>query len=186
MKNQTLYFIAIIPAEPLRKQVNALKEDISQAYHTFHALKAPPHITLIPPFTITSQKEHIITNFIAECVCSWTSFEVSIMDYGAFTPKVIYLDIAKNDTLIRLQRWLKEKCAKDLGIGMDKGLPFHPHMTLAFRDLSPQMFGKAWQRYKAEKFRADFGVMSLFLLKHTGLSWEIAREFPFTQVDLPT
>lgn len=179
MKNQTLYFIALIPDESLRKKLSTLKEEFSKSYHTYHALKSPPHITLIPPFTFARQNEQILTSTLQEFAHSCTAFEVSILDYGAFKPRVIYLSISKDDQLERLQQRLKDKCSKELGINMNKSLPFHPHMTLAFRDLSPQMFHKAWERYKVESFRASFKAMSLFLAKHNGKKWEIAHELPF-------
>lgn len=186
MKHQALYFIAIIPEEPLRKQFSEIKEEFSKSYHTYHALKSPPHITLIPPFTFSNQNEQILTSTLEEFARSCSVFEVSIKDYGAFKPKVIYLSITKNDTLERLHQKLTDKCSKDLGINMKKNLPFHPHMTLAFRDLSPQMFHKAWERYKVESFRASFKAKSLFLVKHVGIRWDIAYEFPFAPSILPS
>lgn len=186
MKNQTLYFIAIIPEEPLRKQLNALKEEFSTSYHTYHALKSPPHITLIPPFIFAHQKKQILTSALQEFAHLRSVFEVSILNYGAFKPRVIYLNISKNDSLDRLHQMITNKCSKELGINMNKSLPFHPHMTLAFRDLSPQMFHKAWERYKVEYYWASFNVMSLFLVEHNGKNWEIAHEFPFAPPILPS
>ncbi|MCK5367217.1 MAG: 2'-5' RNA ligase family protein [Cyclobacteriaceae bacterium] len=179
MKDKSLYFIALIPDEPLREQVNALKLEFSKSYHTVHALKSPPHITLIPPFTLENKNEKRIAKHLLDFAGSCTSFEVSISDYGAFKPRVVYLKIIKNDMLESLQKSLVEKCNKNLGFNINMSKPFSPHMTLAFRDLSPQMFYKAWEKYKFETFRTSFKAKSLFLLKHNGKCWDIAYDIHF-------
>lgn len=186
MRNKKLYFLALIPSEPLRKQVYALKEEFSKLYHTSHALKSPPHVTLVPPFSFEHQNEHLLTSTLHGFARLCSSFEVSIADYGAFKPRVIYLSIIRNDRLELLQQMLMDNCNKDLGINMDQSLPFHPHMTVAFRDLSPQMFRKAWERYKSESFSTSFIAKSLFLLKHNGEKWDIAHELPFAEPTLPS
>lgn len=179
MKDKPMYFIALIPTVPLREQISALKLAFSKSYHTVHALKSPPHITLIPPFSFKNKDEKRITKLLLEFVNSYTSFEVSITGFGSFKARVVYLSIFKNDTLESIQRTLAEKCIADLGINIAMKKPYSPHMTLGFRDLSPQMFYKAWKKYKVETFQASFNARSLFLLKHNGKSWDIAYEMHF-------
>jgi 2'-5' RNA ligase len=179
MNNRVIYFLAIIPAEPLRAKLNALKEEFSKSYHTYHGLKSPPHITLIPPFSLENKLEKALLRSLAEFAGSCTAFEVSILDYGAFKRRVIYLNIKKNDVLETLHKKLTEKCNTEFGSNIHLGKPYNPHITLAFRDLSPQMFYKAWKKYEFESFEANFMANSLFLLKHNGKFWDIARELPF-------
>ena len=50
MNDKSLYFIAIIPPEKIRREIEELKKKISVAFNTKRALNSPPHITLIPPF----------------------------------------------------------------------------------------------------------------------------------------
>lgn len=176
-----MYFIAIIPTELLLEQISALKLAFSKSYHTVHALKSPPHITLIPPFSIENYVEKNITNLLVKFVSSYASFDISISGYGAFKPRVVYLRIVKNDMLETIQKTLAKKCNEDLGIDIYMNKPYLPHMTLAFRDLSPQMFYKAWEKYEIETFQASFHAKNLFLLKHSGKSWDIAYELPFPE-----
>lgn len=180
MKDKSLYFIAIIPPEPLRTRIMDIKHETSTLYHTYHSLKSPPHITLIPPFMFAHHKEQKIRRILLDIGSSCEVFDVSIFDYGAFKPRVIYLNILKNETLERLQGKLADICSRELEINMSKSLPFNPHITLAFRDLSPQMFFKAWEKYRSEDFQSSFTAKSLFVLKHNGTCWDIAMDVPFT------
>jgi 2'-5' RNA ligase len=50
MVEEKLYFIAIIPPQPYKEKIAGIKQSFAEIYHVSHALKSPPHITLIPPF----------------------------------------------------------------------------------------------------------------------------------------
>ena len=134
------------------------------------------------PFFLTfeNKDEYRIAELLLDFTGSCTSFELSISGYGAFKPRVVYLSIIKNYKLESLQKTLTGICIEKLDINISRNKPFSPHMTLAFRDLSPQMFYKAWEKYKFDSFQASFKAKSLFLLKHNGKCWDIVYEFPFS------
>jgi 2'-5' RNA ligase len=47
------WFIAVIPPEDIQEAVTALKREAAARFESRHALKSPPHVTLIPPFVAT-------------------------------------------------------------------------------------------------------------------------------------
>jgi 2'-5' RNA ligase len=49
--------------------------------------------------------------------------------------------------------------------------PYHPHMTLAFRDLRKSDFSKAWSDFSTKDLRVDFKVDGVTLLRHSGKEW---------------
>jgi 2''-5'' RNA ligase len=55
-------------------------------------------------------------------------------------------------------------------------LPYHPHLTLAFRDLKKQQYAEAVE-FKNRAFRYDFVTDKIALLKHDGKHWNVFREF---------
>jgi 2'-5' RNA ligase len=57
--------------------------------------------------------------------------------------------------------------------------PFHPHVTIAFRDLTKENFEQAWQHYSGKPFKESFAANSLSLLKLTGDGWIILKSFDF-------
>jgi 2'-5' RNA ligase len=49
--------------------------------------------------------------------------------------------------------------------------PFHPHITIAFRDLKKAIFNEAWDYYSNRLFQEEFTAESVTLLKHNGQFW---------------
>ncbi len=175
-----LYFLAIIPDEPLRVEVKALKEEIREHFGVKHALKSPAHITLIPPFKRELRHLTFLSDSLVRFAGNQIPFTVYLSRFGSFPTRVIYIDIVQPEPII----WLHSDLCKTL---LDEFLfhpnelkgKFHPHMTLATRDLTPEAYQKAWPEYKNRIFNAKIDVKSVFLLKHNGKYWDIHREFCF-------
>ena len=106
MNDKHLYFIALLPAEPLRGQIYKLKQQFAEQYHSRHALKSPPHVTLVPPFKMSPESAMTFSTSLASFAHSNHVFNVEIEGYGAFAPRVIYLNILKQDALEKLQKKL--------------------------------------------------------------------------------
>jgi 2'-5' RNA ligase len=58
-----------------------------------------------------------------------------------------------------------------------KDQPFHPHLTLAFRDLKKPAYAQAWDEFRAKTYNAEFIVEHIVLLKHTGKFWKELHRF---------
>ena len=52
-----LYFIALIPPEPLKDQIQDIKLEVTEKFNSSHSLNAPPHITLLSPFRMDEEQE---------------------------------------------------------------------------------------------------------------------------------
>lgn len=174
------YFIAIIPPEPIFAEVEKIKLEISQKYNNKSSLRSPAHITLHMPFEMKAEKEEGLIKKISEFKFS-SSFNVRIKNYSCFEPKVIFIDVEKNETLNALQKELVFHIKSNLNIfnQYDDKRAYHPHVTIAFRDLKKQDFYLANEEYKTRSFSAEFSVNSFFLLKHTGKIWLPLKEFSF-------
>ncbi|MDZ7681592.1 MAG: 2'-5' RNA ligase family protein [Fodinibius sp.] len=57
---------------------------------------------------------------------------------------------------------------------------FTPHMTVAYRDLSPDNFERAWEDFQDRSFDYSFEVNSIVLLKHDYQRWKPFYEFNFS------
>jgi 2'-5' RNA ligase len=176
---EELYFIAIIPPAPLRDEIMALKEHFRDNYNSKASLNSPPHITLHMPFRLKAKKEDYLIKALQDLASVQKSFTIQLKDYGAFPPRVIYIDVERNQALVEVQKELNKTCRQKLNLHnanyKDQG--FHPHITLAFRDLRKAKFMEAWQDFKTMSFEAQFEVDKLSLLKHNGKHWEVFREF---------
>lgn len=174
------YFIAIIPPEPVFSEVEKVKLEISQKYNNKSSLRSPAHITLHMPFEMKESKEQDLIQKISDFKFS-SSFSVELKNYSGFEPKVIFIDVIPNDTLNTLQKELVFHVKSNLNIfnQYEDKRAYHPHVTIAFRDLKKTDFYLANEEYKTKTFSAKFQVNSFFLLKHAGKVWLTLKEFSF-------
>lgn len=180
-KTEQLYFLAIVPPEPVYSQALQLKQYFKERYNSKAALNSPPHITLHMPFKWKEKKENELISNLEKFASTEKSFEITLKDFSCFEPRVIFIDVTKNEQLEILQKQLKRFCKVELNLfNADyKELAFHPHLTLAFRDLKKPEFYKAWEEFKDRKFESSFKFDAIVLLKHNATEWEEFRRFHF-------
>ncbi|AEV34237.1 2'-5' RNA ligase [Owenweeksia hongkongensis DSM 17368] len=178
-KQHPLYFIAIIPTSSVREELQGLKELFRDKYSSKASLNSPPHITLHMPFKFSDKKKERMLKSLTNVAAHQERFEVELKNFSAFTPRVIYADIVENEALKELQRSIVEMCRVDLKLlnANYKNQAYHPHITLAFRDLKKPAFAEAWKEFENKKYNARFLVNSFSLLKHDGSKWSVDTEF---------
>jgi 2'-5' RNA ligase len=172
------YFIAIIPPSPILEEVMELKNYFKEKYNSKASLNSPPHITLHMPFQWKEEKESLLIERISSFAQQHHAFEISLLNFGSFETRVIFIDVIKNESLEKLQKELQRFCKRDLNLfnANYKEHAYHPHLTLAFRDLRKSEFIKAWEEFSEKKFRKTFSATSVVLLKHDGEHWQIFFE----------
>lgn len=174
-----LYFVALLPPSKLRQQIHRLKMEFKKEFKSAHALKSPPHITLLSPFSPPKPME--ISPILASFVQEQTDFEVQLKDFSTFGKRVIFIDVLRNSELLLLQKNLENLARSHREIfGYNYGdREFNPHISLAFRDLTKENFDKAWTRYQNATFQSSFKASELVLFKHNRKRWEIEETFLF-------
>jgi 2'-5' RNA ligase len=179
-KHKALFFIALIPTEPLFSRITELKVAFSQEYGSRHALKSPPHITLIPPFRADAKTIEHLGKDLKIFASRERAFSIQIHGYGAFKPRVIYLNVLGSETAMGFRNKLLSTVIPDKPVNKGK-----LHITLATRDLSVDMFHKAWSFCKDGYFSGSFVADRFFLLKHDGKKWQIEADFPLKDETSP-
>ncbi|MEX0721417.1 MAG: 2'-5' RNA ligase family protein [Balneolaceae bacterium] len=182
--DQKLYFISLIPPSPLRDEIQKLKYYVRDKYNSSRSLNAPPHITLLAPFKLSGAKEEL-SDMLDRFSSKWRSFKISFNHFSVFSPRVIFIDVEKSKELLQIQKHLENMARSNPDIfsyNYDER-EYHPHLTLAFRDLSKADFYKAWDEFKHKKFEADFLTEKMSLLKHNGEQWKVVEEFDFSRIE---
>ncbi len=177
----SLYFIALMPPTPLLEEIKMIKEHFKNTYQSKAALNSPPHITLHMPFEWKATKEEKLLSTLTKFSTGKSAFEIQLNGFACFAPRVIYVNVAESEPLRLLQSELHRFCKKELNLfnARYRDLPFHPHITLAFRDLKKEHFDNAWTEFKEKKFSGDFIVTKISLLKHDGTVWNPYMDFHF-------
>lgn len=175
-----LYFIGIVIKDEPGSIITSIKSKFKEDYNSGAALRSPPHITLHMPFKMLPPKVELVKKYLNKAMAAINSFTVKLNAFGAFPPRVIYINVEENEQLEQLHK-LVSTVMKEFGILNQnfKDKPFHPHVTVAFRDLRNADFRKAWEIYKEKDFRGEFTCNSLSLLKHNGKFWEVNSEISF-------
>ena len=172
------YFVALVPPPPLRDQIITLQEQIAVRCASRAALRSPPHLTLQPPFVWPSAELTSLEQTLAVAALSHPPLPIQLSGYGAFAPRVIYIQVQPSQALITLQGDLRARFADHLGVTAGPRRPFVPHLTVAFRDLSPTAFRRVWPDLQVQPWEATFWATALTLLRHDGQGWQVFREFP--------
>jgi 2'-5' RNA ligase len=177
---QPLFFIALLPPQPIQEEVDQIRQMFADRYASRAALKSPPHITLYPPFPWSLAEVERLESSLAKFAIAQRPCSITLDGFGAFAPRVIYLHVVKTPELADLQQALKEAFTTNLNLVIpdNQQRPFTPHMTVAFRDLSPPNFKLGWAEVQSRSIHYTFAVTHLTLLKHNGQCWEIHTNFP--------
>lgn len=175
---EKLYFIAIIPPKEISEGVTLIKHDFAKNYESERALKVLPHITLKAPFKIFESDHKRLLNWFEKVQMPTGNFEVKLENFGSFpNPEhpVIYIQPLASEPLCVLQQTLIEHFHNYFPNVRKENADrnFNAHMTVAYRDLKPEQFAKAWKVYQHKIYKATFQVENIHLLQHDGTKWNI-------------
>jgi 2'-5' RNA ligase len=183
--SSNLYFIAIIPKRELREKITAFKQDFANRFNSKYALKVYPHITLKAPFNLSANAHGELMTWFTDLHILQKQFTIQLKDFGAFNNKrnpVVFVQPVAIKKLQALQQQLIASFSSAFPAllhSVDK--EFSPHMTIAYRDLSPEMFAKAWSEYQHKQFDASFEVDAIYLSQHDSKKWNIIGTYNLMQ-----
>lgn len=172
------FFVALLPPQHIQDCANEIKQYFADRYASSGAQKSPPHITLQPPFEWADSDVSLLEDSLNKFATSRESIPVTLHNFAAFTPRVIYIDVVQTPELMDLQADLI-KYVDNLGIVDKSHRSFTPHMTVAFRDLTKQNFKVAWREFEKRELHFEFKCHRLTLLLHDGKRWNVKTEFSF-------
>lgn len=178
-KADKLYFVAIVPPSPIYEEAFEQKVYFKTKYNSKASLNSPPHITLHMPFKWKESEEAELANQLQEFAKERSAITIQLKGFSSFPPKVIFINVEISAELKVLQKDLERHFKRELNLfnAKYKDLPFHPHLTLAFRDLKKPNYQKAWEEFVGKNYEATFLADKIALLKHSGAVWEVFREF---------
>ena len=177
-RSQQLLFIAILPPQAIQDGVNQIKQEFAERYASQAAQKSPPHITLQPPFECSMDKIAALQDCLQVFGKTQPSLTLGLKGFGAFPPRVIYINVLEAPVLFKLQQSLSAILLDQLDLKNHRSKhPFVPHMTVAFRDLTPQNFRAAWPNFQDRSFECEFVADALTLLLHNGEQWIAWKNF---------
>ena len=171
------YFLALVPPVEVLEKAHQIKIMIRDQFGMKYALKSPPHITLKMPFNFNEAKEEVLVKKLSEFLKDQKPFQVKIDGVGTFGNRVIFLRIEKSSALVELQSGLKTFCKRELNLQDElSDRNYHPHMTVAFKDLKTRNFDEVLDLVKEQSFQTEFSAEQLMILKRIEHKWIIHRK----------
>ena len=177
MKQHNKYFIAIIPPPTVFEKIEEIKQELYSAHKLKGALRSPSHITLHRPFEWKAEKEDLLVSTLNDFPFK-KNFRIELKGFDCFQPRVIFVNVLKNEELNNLHYQLTGYAKRQLGLfnESDDLRGFHPHVTVAFRDLKKQLFYKLWEQYQQKGFQESFNYLGFSLLRMEN-KWERIQDF---------
>ncbi|MGB3695496.1 MAG: 2'-5' RNA ligase family protein [Spirulinaceae cyanobacterium] len=178
-ESQHRFFIALLPSVEVQDYANQVKQQFVEVYNSRAAQNSPPHITLQPPFLWQKENLPPLEKSLQEFAQNQFPIPITFSGFGAFSPRVIYLNVSKTPELLQIKQELEIHLQNNLGIvhKEPKNRQFTPHLTVVSRGLSKENFSLAWQEYKNKELYLKCTIAQLTLLIYNGKNWEIKKEF---------
>ena len=172
------YFIAIVPEGEIQQKATYLKLMLKEDFNLKYALKSPAHVTLKMPFNWNEAKEDKLNGLLKTFSEKIMPFYLNYRGFDRFGRRVIFIKPKEEPALFSLQLALSKYCKTDLKLVEElSDRAYHPHMTLAFKDLKPAQFEAYWDFIKKQKFEAKQEVKDIALLKRVEGRWLVVRRF---------
>jgi len=180
---KALYYIAVVLPPPLADAVKTLQHRVQTAYHSRAALRSPPHITLRAPFRLPLDQVRCLKQVLTEFAARHLPFSVELGGFGCFATRVVFIRVIENQVLSAIQHDLIKTLTENQIAGSREQTlrPFHPHITIAFRDLIQRHFRSLWAEVEHRSFAGRFTAEGITLLRHNGKIWTAEADFPFGQ-----
>ncbi len=173
--NKKLYFLAIIPPDEISAELTSFKKEAKNLYSSSHALNSPPHVTLVPPFWMGHILEAKLRKSIQELNMNKLEFEVHLNGFNYFEPNVLFVNIEESNSLLKCHESAKQCVEIIIEEPIKMNHPFHPHITVAFKDLSPALLKDAFLHFKEKAFYSQFAFENIRLLSYNDNAWEIIQ-----------
>lgn len=176
-KDLELYYIALIPPQAIQNEVHEFQHIAEVKFETEVTIKSPAYITIVPPFSLSGyevkQMVHNLSILLKE---SYKPIEVSVARFYHFDRRNIILEVHKGREIERL--------FNDLIVVTEAATHHHnnvakfiPHITVANRDLTPDVFDKAYDYFNHITYGRDFVCETITLFHFKDGKWVAIKSF---------
>jgi 2'-5' RNA ligase len=171
------YFIAIVIPGPVFGEIEAIKQKLFTEHNLKGALRSPAHITLHRPFEWKEEKEEVLIEKLSSFTFN-KPFDLELNGFAFFEPRVVYINVVQNELLYELHTALENYAKKELRLfnEAEDMRGFHPHVTVAFRDLKKPKFYELKKEFEQKRLEGNFECKQFSLLK-LDKAWEVLKDF---------
>jgi 2'-5' RNA ligase len=169
-----LYFAALLLPADAASRINEVKDYFAERYGWKVALRSPAHITLIPPFRMhPSMEEEWCTAMDALCIQLQT-ISIDAKGWGHFGKRTLFLEPQLTPGLSALKKAADNfvRAHPQFGASVDDRR-FHPHVTVANRDIGPGEFAEALAWLETQSFPRSWEAAGITTLRYGQKKWDV-------------
>ncbi len=174
---KVLYFIAIVPPKSVAERIHQIRMDFAEKYQSEEALKPPVHLTLKEPFMMDPREEIILKRKLSFIATQHQVFEHILQNFGRYQKHAIFIEAEKHPFLMGLKQAIKKMFKATFYYLQQDQMPFIPHYTIAYCDITAKLFETAYLEYEPKTFFEEFICKEFILFKHDGKQWHNVEEF---------
>lgn len=128
------------------------------------------------------EKEQELTVALTNFVQSEKPFEIEVSGFGHFSKRAVFVEVKNKQVVRNFFERFQQVINNTLDIkDHETTSDFHPHLTIATRDLHKKNFQQAWEDFKNREFEDSFKAESFNLFKHNHKTWDILNEFKISE-----
>jgi 2'-5' RNA ligase len=177
-RRKRLHFIGVMPPDEIGREVTVYKKTASELFNTNRALRSPPHITLIPPFHWDPEDYGALISRLQTVAENLQPFILTLSDFDTFRPRVIFIRIEDSEPLRQLQANTEAALEGMIYRKRKVKRSFHPHMTVATRDLKRSEYPEAWKYFSQIRYQRAFPVKDIVLFRNEEKGWVVLSSVP--------
>lgn len=169
-----MYYLALVCPPETDRVIRGYKQWLQERYGCRVGLKSPAHITLVPPFWFPAEQEGELIRSLEGFQAELPPLSLNLEGIGRFGKRVLFIAVKENPLLARLRQSLLEWMHQQWpDVVKTDERPFHPHVTLASRDLPPAHVDEAYQHFSQKGFAETVTADRISLLRLAGFHWEV-------------
>lgn len=174
-----MYFVAVVCPPPLNERIHQYKLWMKEQFGCVVAMKSPAHITLIPPFWLSGSEEERLLEVLQSFSGAVNALTIHLDGFSHFGKRVLFVAVEDNPALALVKQQTEDHFIKFFPVIKRDTRPFHPHITIANRDMKPSYFEKAWEYFSKKAHDGFFVAKEITLLKLTTGRWNVISEKTF-------
>ena len=178
MRETALFFLAVVIPDPWSAEIRTFQKIVAEQFDSKAALRSPPHITLVPPFQMRLEELQRLYEVLQSDTTETMPLNIELNGFARFDRRVIYVHVEPSLALAKFAAILNRLLIANGFRVKEEHRAYHPHVTIAFKDLRADQFKLAWKHFGEIPYAAAFEAPAFSLLQHTGQKWIVLNAFP--------
>lgn len=175
--HRMVYFSLVCP-DVVSREIRGFQQWLFLRHGARAAMKSPAHITLVAPFWWPAERLDALSAHAAAFHFAPPKVSLRLDGFGHFGKRVLFVRVEAPPELQALQEAFNSHMRLMAGSTLKQDdRPFHPHVTIATRDMTPAAFRDAWEHFSRIEYGAAMDLDAISMMLQRPGAWDIHHSF---------